>query len=183
MDENDRAAYCNNQIEPLIRAPLRINHATLQNHPFALSIFDTLASIVATCDTEVSRSGSIDDEKVSRLGVAWIWHNVKMQKCTPKHSMIVEAYNCLIMLLIAIKHELNSRELYQRIGSTRRFKLNYGRQYHTCQSRKRTQTGLVASQRSCRLKGFKYYAIDKSLIMGNLEKPLMNGSPVFNLAP
>ena len=100
FDKKEKASYCYNQIVSLICAPLKINHATLQNHSFALSIFDSLASIAAEDILN-------EDESVCKLAISWIWHYVKMQikrrskeHTREMHSVIVAAYNCLIMLLI-----------------------------------------------------------------------------------
>ena len=72
QDKKERVSYCFNQVVSLICAPLKINHSTLQNHSFALSIFDSLASIAA---------GDIlnEDESVFKIAISWIWHYVKMQ--------------------------------------------------------------------------------------------------------
>ena len=52
LDKKERASYCYNQVVSLICAPLKINNTTLQNHSFALSIFDSLASIAASENVE-----------------------------------------------------------------------------------------------------------------------------------
>lgn len=101
LDKKERAWYCYNQIVSLICAPLKINSTTLQNHSFALSIFDSLASIAA---------GNLivgEEDSVCKLAISWIWYYVKMQikrrsreHTREMHSVIVAAYNCLIMLLI-----------------------------------------------------------------------------------
>ena len=72
QDKKERVSYCFNQVVSLISAPLKINVLTLQNHPFALSIFDSLTSIAA---------GDIlnDDENVFKIAISWIWHYVKNQ--------------------------------------------------------------------------------------------------------
>lgn len=113
LDKKERASYCYNQIVSLICAPLKINHSTLQNHSFALSIFDSLASIAAgdflssSASSQQHASTSLDDDSVCKLAISWIWHYVKMQirrrsreHTREMHSVIVAAYNCLIMLLI-----------------------------------------------------------------------------------
>lgn len=101
LDKKERASYCYNQIVSLICAPLKINNTTLQNHSFALSIFDSLASIAAG-DLLVC-----EEDSVCKLAISWIWHYVRMQikrrsreHTREMHSVIVAAYNCLIMLLI-----------------------------------------------------------------------------------
>lgn len=106
LDKKERAYYCYNQIVSLICAPLKIISTTLQNHSFALSIFDTLASIAAAGDYLAGASGG-EDDSICKLAIAWIWHYVKMQirrrsrdHTREMHSVIVAAYNCLIVLLI-----------------------------------------------------------------------------------
>ena len=65
QDKKERASYCFNQVVTLICAPLKINYATLQNHSFALSIFDSLSSIAA---------GELvnEDESVLKTAISWI---------------------------------------------------------------------------------------------------------------
>jgi len=72
QDKKERVSYCFNQVVSMTIAPLKINTATLQNHSFALSIFDSLISIAA---------GDIlvDDENVFHIAISWIWHYVKNQ--------------------------------------------------------------------------------------------------------
>ena len=115
FDKKEKASYCYNQIVSLICAPLKINHATLQNHSFALSIFDSLASIAA---------GDIlnEDESVCKIAISWIWHYVKMQikrrskeHTREMHSVIVAAYNCLIMLLITKPNLLRDKSTLQTV--------------------------------------------------------------------
>lgn len=98
IDKKDRVSYCFTQVVSLICAPLKINHATLQNHSFALSIFDSLASIAA---------GDIlnDDENVFKIAISWIWHYVKAQikvSCFIKISMIVNGDVICINIILAI---------------------------------------------------------------------------------
>lgn len=86
QDKKERVSYCFNQVVSLISAPLKINTQTLQNHPFALSIFDSLTSIAA---------GDIlnDDENVFKIAISWIWHYVKNQiKVRKKNRKIVKSY-------------------------------------------------------------------------------------------
>ena len=115
VDKKEKASYCYNQIVSLICAPLKINHATLQNHSFALSIFDSLASIAA---------GDIlnENESVCKITISWIWHYVKMQirrrskeHTREMHSVIVAAYNCLIMLLITKPNLLRDKNTLQTV--------------------------------------------------------------------
>ena len=105
LDKKERASYCYNQVVSLICAPLKINNTTLQNHSFALSIFDSLASIAAgdTSTTSILN----EDDSVCKLSISWILHYVKTQikrrsreHTREMHSVIVAAYNCLIALLI-----------------------------------------------------------------------------------
>jgi len=72
QDKKERVSYCFNQVVSMTIAPLKINAATLQNHSFALSIFDSLSSIAA---------GDIlvDDENVFHIAISWIWHYVRNQ--------------------------------------------------------------------------------------------------------
>jgi len=115
FDKKEKASYCYNQIVSLICAPLKINNATLQNHSFALSIFDSLASIAA---------GDIlnEDESVCKIAISWIWHYVKTQikrrskeHTREMHSVIVAAYNCLIMLLITKPNLLRDKNTLQTV--------------------------------------------------------------------
>ena len=99
----------------LISAPLKINNSTLQNHSFALSIFDSLTSIV---DDDVSH----DDENVFRIAISWILHYVRTQikrrsreHTKEMHSVIVAAYNCLIMLLIKKPNLLRDKNCLQNV--------------------------------------------------------------------
>lgn len=120
-NKKEKAIYCYNQIVTLICAPLRINHATLQNHLFALSIFDSLASIVANQHLLPNdESNAIDS--VSKTAVSWVWHYVRMQikrkskeHTKEMHSVIVAAYNCLIMLLIAKPSLLRDKQYLQTV--------------------------------------------------------------------
>jgi hypothetical protein len=129
LDKKERASYCYNQIVTLILAPLRINNqSTLQNHLFALCIFDSLASIVAgDFFPEQSKSNytnSNEEESVSKLAISWIWHYVKVQikrrskeHTKEMHSVIVAAYNCLIMLLITKPSLLRDKNCLQTVAN------------------------------------------------------------------
>lgn len=114
-NKKDRLPYCFNQIVSLICAPLKINNSTLQNHSFALAIFDSLSSIAA---------GDIinEDESVFKIAISWIWYYVKMQikrrsreHTKEMHSVIVAAYNCLIMLLIKKPNLLRDKQCLQTV--------------------------------------------------------------------
>jgi hypothetical protein len=281
VDKKDRGTYCYNQIVTLICAPLRINHSTLQNHLFALSIFDSLASIVATGDTQLSSTnmGSVDEDNVSKLAVAWIWHYVKMQirrrskeHTKEMHSVIVAAYNCLIMLLIAKPSLLRDKQCLQTVTNCIEIGISGSSSYNvdnpkdsnissssaaSSNNNNNNNSGSGINSDSASLAGgssssttllkaekelkpaslrvkeaaecvlcflmehtslppqllnnqtffdeairmpldeksiieltgkqnankFKYYAIDGSLIMGILERPLMKSGPVSNICP
>lgn len=116
QDKKERVSYCFNQVVSLISAPLKINITTLQNHSFALSIFDSLTSIAA---------GDIlnDDENVFRIAISWIWHYVKNQikrrsreHTKEMHSVIVAAYNCLIILLTKKPNLLRDKSCLQTVN-------------------------------------------------------------------
>ena len=113
-DKKERASYCYNQIVTLICAPLRINHSTLQNHLFALSIFDSLASIVATGDMAAvgGSTMSADEDNVSRLAVAWIWHYVKMQirRRSKEHTKVSWLHLLFYLLSNGEKKFLSSKK-------------------------------------------------------------------------
>jgi hypothetical protein len=115
LDKKDKALYCYNQVVSLICAPLKINHSTLSNHSFALSIFDSLASIAAGDFLN-------EDESVCKIAISWIWHYVKMQikrrsreHTREMHSVIVAAYNCLIMLLNSKPNLLRDKTCLQTV--------------------------------------------------------------------
>ena len=117
QDKKERASYCFNQVVSLICAPLKINHSTLQNHSFALSIFDSLTSIV---DDDVTH----DDENVFRIAISWIWHYVRTQikrrsreHTKEMHNVIVAAYNCLIQLLTKKPNLLRDKSCLQNVTS------------------------------------------------------------------
>lgn len=116
LDKKERAWYCYNQIVPLICAPLKMNHSTLQNHSFALSIFDSLACIAA-------RGDSLNEEDgFCKSAISWIWHYIRMQikrrsreHTREMHSVIVAAYNCLIMLLMSKPSVLRDKSCLQTV--------------------------------------------------------------------
>jgi hypothetical protein len=117
LDKKERASYCYNQIVSLICAPLKINNTTLQNHSFALSIFDSLGSIAA--GGELLNEA---EDSICKLAISWIWHYVKMQikrrsreHTREMHSVIVAAYNCLIMLLITKPSVLKVENKFPKI--------------------------------------------------------------------
>jgi len=116
IDKKDRVSYCFIQVVSLICAPLKMNHATLQNHSFALSIFDSLASIAA---------GDIlnDDESVFKIAISWIWHYVSAQikrrsrdHTKEMHSVIVAAYNCLIIILTKKPYLLRDKKCLENVN-------------------------------------------------------------------
>lgn len=114
-DKKEKASYCFNQIVSLICAPLKINNSTLQNHSFALSIFDSLACLAA--DDILN-----EDESVVKIAITWIWYYVKSQikrrsrdHTKEMHSVIVAAYNCLIMLLIKRPNLLKDKNCLQTV--------------------------------------------------------------------
>jgi hypothetical protein len=237
FDKKEKASYCYNQIVSLICAPLKINHATLQNHSFALSIFDSLASIAA---------GDIlnQDESVCKIAISWIWHYVKMQikrrskeHTKEMHSVIVAAYNCLIMLLITKPNLLRDKNCLQTVANCIEIGISGSSSYPEQKLREdakeaSSQTLMKAEKElrpaSLRVKEaaecvlcflmehsssstgifdnndttrspldersineltnktapakYKYFAVDGSLILGVLEKPLLK-SPISNICP
>lgn len=222
----------------LICAPLKINHSTLQNHSFALSIFDSLASIAA---------GDLlsDEESVCKLAISWIWHYVKMQikrrsreHTREMHSVIVAAYNCLIMLLITKPSLLKDKSCLQTVTNCIEIGISGSSSYPDQKLRDEKQdqgastlmkadkelkpaslrvkeaaecvlcflmehTSLPVSltenspdltrtpldeksivDLTCKVNQmkWKYYAIDGSLILGVLERPLIKSS-ISNICP
>jgi hypothetical protein len=141
VDKKEKPEYCYKQVVSLICAPLKINNATLQNHSFALSIFESLASIAAG-------DIAIEDESVSKLSITWIWHYVKTQikrrsrdHTREMHSVIVAAYNCLIMLLIKKPTLLKDKACLQTVtncieigisGSSSYPEVAFQHYMHTC---------------------------------------------------
>ncbi len=114
-NKKDKLSYCFNQVVSLICAPLKMNYSTLQNHSFALAIFDALSVIAA---------GDIinEDENVFKCAISWIWHYVKTQikrrsreHTKEMHSVIVAAYNCLIVLLLKKPNLLRDKQCLQTI--------------------------------------------------------------------
>ncbi|CAF0795146.1 unnamed protein product [Brachionus calyciflorus] len=117
--KKEKALYCYNQIVSLICAPLKVNANTLQNHSFALCIFDCLTSIVSADYLGILNE---NDNQITKIAISWIWNYIKSQikrrsrdHTKEMHSVICSAYQCLISILITRPDVLKDKQTLQTV--------------------------------------------------------------------